>query len=138
METIEFARKMKYRRLGLVFCVGLSKEAKVVGNLFFSEGFEVVLVACKMGRVPKEEIGVRNDEKISVGHFEAMCNPILQTLVLNDEKTEFNVLMGLCVGHDSLVFKYAKAPARSLRPKTGCLATILYVRFTALIATIVI
>jgi len=29
--------------------------------------------------------------------------------VLNREKTEFNILLGLCVGHDSLFFKYSEA-----------------------------
>src|SRR5690606_2396900 len=98
-EVIEFARKMKYNRLGLVFCVGLRKEAAVVEKIFSSKGFDVVSVICKVGRLPKEEIAVRDDQKISIGQFESMCNPILQALILNDEKTELNVLMGLCVGH---------------------------------------
>jgi len=29
---------------------------------------------------------------------------------LNDEQTEFNIVMGLCVGHDSLFLKYSNAP----------------------------
>jgi uncharacterized metal-binding protein len=29
--------------------------------------------------------------------------------ILNDEKTDFNILVGLCVGHDSLFFKYSDA-----------------------------
>lgn len=116
-EIIEFAHKMQYKRLGFVFCVGLRKEARVVEKLFSSNGFEVVSVVCKVGRVPKEKIGVRDDQKISIGHFEAMCNPVLQALVLNEEKCEFNVIMGLCVGHDSLVFKYAEAPCTVLAAK---------------------
>lgn len=40
---------------------------------------------------------------------EAMCNPIFQAKLLNHEKTDFNILLGLCVGHDSLFFKYAEA-----------------------------
>ena len=116
-EIIEFAQKMKYKRLGFVFCVGLRKEAGVVEKLFSSNGFEVVSVVCKVGRVPKEKIGVRDDQKISIGNFEAMCNPVLQAFVLNEEQCEFNVLMGLCVGHDSLVFKYAEAPCTVLAVK---------------------
>jgi len=38
-----------------------------------------------------------------------MCNPISQAMVLNDDKTDFNILLGLCVGHDSLFIKYANA-----------------------------
>ena len=37
-ETIEFARRMKYKRLGLAFCLGLRPEAKIVEKLFASAG----------------------------------------------------------------------------------------------------
>jgi uncharacterized metal-binding protein len=116
-EIIEFAQKMKYKRLGFVFCVGLRKEARVVEKLLSSNGFEVVSVVCKVGRISKEIIGLRDDQKISIGHFEAMCNPVLQAFVLNEEQCEFNVVMGLCVGHDSLVFKYSEAPCTVLAAK---------------------
>ena len=38
-----------------------------------------------------------------------MCSPISQAMVLNDEGVDFNILMGLCVGHDSLFFRYSEA-----------------------------
>jgi uncharacterized metal-binding protein len=38
-----------------------------------------------------------------------MCSPIAQAMILDEEKTDFNILVGLCVGHDSLFLKYAKA-----------------------------
>ena len=117
LEVIEFAQKMKYKRLGLVFCVGLRKEAKAIEKLISSKGFDVVSAGCKVGAIPKERIGVRDEEKIAIGHFEPMCNPVMQALVLNDEKTEFNVLVGLCVGHDSLFLKYAEAPCTVLAVK---------------------
>ncbi len=109
-EIVEFAGKMKYKKIGLVFCIGLRKEAKVVESILAANGFTVVSGICKMGRVPKEAIGVRDDQKIRIGCFESMCNPIAQAYLLNEEKTEFNVMMGLCVGHDSLFLKYAQAP----------------------------
>ena len=46
-----------------------------------------------------------------------MCNPIAQAFVLNDEQTEFNIVMGLCVGHDSLFLKYSNAPCTVLAAK---------------------
>jgi uncharacterized metal-binding protein len=46
-----------------------------------------------------------------------MCNPILQAVIVNDAKTDFNILLGLCVGHDSLFFKYTKAPTTVLAVK---------------------
>ena len=44
-----------------------------------------------------------------IGEFEPMCNPIMQANLLNDAETDFNILVGLCVGHDSLFFKYSDA-----------------------------
>ena len=109
LEVMEFAEKMKYKRLGLAFCVGLRKEAKIVEKIFTGYGFNTISVICKAGRVPKEKINLKEDQKISPGKFETTCNPIMQAFILNDEKTDFNVLMGLCVGHDSLFFRYATA-----------------------------
>jgi len=33
----------------------------------------------------------------------------MQANLLNDAETDFNILVGLCVGHDSLFFKYSDA-----------------------------
>jgi uncharacterized metal-binding protein len=117
VETLEFAKKMNYKRLGFAFCLGLVPEAKIVEKLLASEGFEVVSALCKLGRTPKESIGVRDDQKINIGCFESMCNPIAQAFVMNEEKTELNIIMGLCVGHDSLFLKYAEAPCTVLAAK---------------------
>ena len=38
-------------------------------------------------------------------------------MIVDDAKTDFNILQGLCVGHDSLFFKYAKAPTTVLAVK---------------------
>lgn len=116
-EICEFAWKMGYKRLGLIFCLGLRREAQAVNRILQAQGFDVVSVACKAGRIPKEELGIKDEEKIFIGEFESACNPILQALVVNEERTEFNVLLGLCVGHDSLFFRYAKAPTTVLAVK---------------------
>lgn len=117
VETIEFAQKMKFKRLGIVFCMGLRKEAKVVEKLLSSRNFEVVSAICKVGRIDKEQIGILKNQQVDIKNSETMCNPILQALILNKEKTEFNILLGLCVGHDSLFFKYADAPCTVLAVK---------------------
>jgi uncharacterized metal-binding protein len=107
-ELIEFSTRMKYRRLGIAFCAGLTCEASTLSKILESQGFEVVSVACKVGGVPKEAIKVKDEEKIRIGEFESMCNPIAQAKLLNQAKTDFNILLGLCIGHDSLFLKYAK------------------------------
>jgi uncharacterized metal-binding protein len=117
VEICEFARKMGYKRLGLAFCIGLSKEAEMVHDIFTLQGFEVVSAMCKAGSTPKEYIGLTDEQKVRRGTNENMCNPIVQATLLNEEKTDFNVLLGLCVGHDSLFFKYAEAPTTVLAVK---------------------
>jgi uncharacterized metal-binding protein len=109
VEICEFANRMGFKRLGLVFCVGLKNEAAIVDQIFKKNGFEVVSVCCKAGRTSKDLIGIEDQDKIFQGTDEAMCNPVFQAILLNDEKTDFNVLLGLCVGHDSLFFKHAEA-----------------------------
>ena len=116
-ETIEFARKMDFRRLGIVFCEGLRREAAAVARILEKQGFEVVSAVCKLGGVPKEEIGLRDEEKIEIGTEETMCNPIAQAEVMNRSQTELNILIGLCVGHDALFFKHAKAYTTVLAAK---------------------
>ena len=117
VEICEFAQKMGYKKLGLAFCAGLVKEAGVVDQILKKNGFDVVSVLCKAGRTPKEEIGLTDEQKIHQGEYESMCNPIYQAKILNDEKTDFNIVLGLCVGHDSLFFKFAKAPTTVLAVK---------------------
>jgi uncharacterized metal-binding protein len=117
LEIIEFAKKMGYRRLGLVFCAGLKNEGAVVGGILENHGFEVVSVLCKVGGVPKEELGLKDSEKIHRGMHESMCNPVLQAMIVNEAGTEFNILLGLCVGHDSMYFRYAEAPTTVLAVK---------------------
>ena len=110
-EICEFANKMGYKKLGIAFCAGLYREARALTNILKAQGFEVVSVVCKAGCTPKEAIGVRDSEKIRIGEFEPMCSPIVQATILNGEKTDFNIMVGLCVGHDSLFFKYTDALA---------------------------
>ena len=109
VEICEFADRMGFKRLGLVFCIGLKNEAAIVDTILKKKGFDVVSVCCKAGRTSKDLIGIEEKDKIFQGTDEAMCNPVFQAMLLNEENTDFNILLGLCVGHDSLFFKHAKA-----------------------------
>ena len=46
-----------------------------------------------------------------------MCNPVLQAELLNDAGTDLNLIMGLCVGHDSLFIKHSNALCTSVVTK---------------------
>jgi uncharacterized metal-binding protein len=116
-ETCEFARKMGYKKIGVAFCIGLHKEALSLMQILKAQEFEVISVACKAGGTPKEDIGIKEEEKIHIGDFESMCNPIAQAMILNDEKTDCNISVGLCVGHYMLFIKYVKGPFTVLTVK---------------------
>lgn len=116
-EIIEFAQKMGYKRLGIAFCIGVKYEASLLTDILEGHGFEVISVCCKAGGIPKEFLGIKDEEKIRPGGHESMCNPIAQAQILNEEKADFNILMGICVGHDSLFFRYSEAPVTVLFAK---------------------
>lgn len=109
-EIIRFAAMMNYKKLGVAFCVGLIEEAKMLVTLLENSGFDVVSVCCKVGGIAKENIGIKDEEKIRPGQHESMCNPVAQAAILNKEKCDLDIMIGLCVGHDSLFIKYAVAP----------------------------
>lgn len=68
----------------------------------------MVSAACKTGSLPKEDLGIADHEKVRPGQFEALCNPVCQAELLNEHGCEFNIVLGLCIGHDSLFFRHAK------------------------------
>ncbi len=117
-ELMEFAGRMKYQRLGLAFCIGLRLEAAVVREILTVNGFEMLSACCKVGRVPKSAIAIdREDQVDPASENETMCNPVFQAILCNEGRTELNVLLGLCVGHDSLFIKYSQAPVTVLAVK---------------------
>lgn len=121
-ETIEFARRLEVRKVGIAFCIGLRREARTLAEIFEENGFEVASILCKSGSIPKEEIGLRDEDKVCPGSYENICNPVGQAEVLNAEGTGLNIIIGLCVGHDSLFIKHSKAPVTCLVAKDRVLA----------------
>lgn len=105
-EIMAYARKMGMKKLGIATCVGLIRESRILADIFRKNGFEVYGVACKSGSQKKVSVGI-SEACCVIG--ENMCNPILQAKILNEAKTELNVVVGLCVGHDSLFYKYSDA-----------------------------
>lgn len=116
-EIMLFCNKCGYKKIGLIFCTGLKSEAKMVSKIFRHNGFEVSSAVCKNGMIPKSYIGLTDEETLAGCSEEVMCNPIGQALLMNEEKVDFNVLLGLCVGHDTLALKHLEAPATILAVK---------------------
>lgn len=121
-EICHFAKRMGFRKVGIAMCISFVDLARVFSAILESHGLEVVSVACKNGGIPKEEIGLKDEEKIRPGTFEAMCNPVSQAELLNRAGCELNVIMGLCVGHDSLFIRHSQGLVTTLVTKDRVLA----------------
>lgn len=121
-EIIDFANKCNYKKLGVAFCIGLSNEAKILCSILKHNGFEVNSVVCKNGSIPKEFLKIKDSEKVRPGTYEPICNPIGQATFLNNAETDLNIILGLCVGHDSLFIKYSDAPVTVFAVKDRVLA----------------
>jgi uncharacterized metal-binding protein len=61
-EIMGFAEKMNYKRLGMAFCIGLRKEAKVVEKLFHQKGLTWFQRSAKWVESPRN---TSESEKIS-------------------------------------------------------------------------
>ena len=116
-EIMLFCKKNSFQRLGLVFCIGLADETREVAKILKYNGFGVMSAACKNGAIPKSHIEIENEQTLSGCSDEIMCNPIGQAFLMNAENVQFNIVLGLCVGHDSLVLKYLEAPTTILAVK---------------------
>lgn len=116
-ETIAFAKKCNYKKIGLLFCVSLMREAEMIENILKSHDLDVVGVICKNGGIPKSQIGIGKDPSGNLTKKDIMCNPIGQALYINERKTDFNIILGLCVGHDTLAIKHLDAPVTVLAVK---------------------
>jgi uncharacterized metal-binding protein len=121
-EIMDFARRIGASNLGVAHCAGLMQEAKAACEIFQNNGFQVNAVCCKVGSISKEKLGLKDNEKVRPGQFEALCNPVAQAELLAGAGTQLNVVIGLCVGHDSLFFMHSKAPATVLVAKDRVLA----------------
>lgn len=80
--------------------------ARIFARILRANGFEPYAVICKVEERAKTSVGIpARCEEIGP----AMCNPILQARLLNKVGTDLNVVIGLCVGHNSLFYRYSDA-----------------------------
>jgi len=111
-EVMEFARRMGFRKLGLVFCLGLEEEARIVGDILSRE-FELEAVCCKVGGFLKSEIGMAQGKGLGL----ASCNPAGQAAQLESAGCDLAIVMGLCVGHDTVFYRTCRLPITTLAVK---------------------
>ena len=110
---LEFARQLQAHKIGIATCISLMDESRVMADILRRHGFEVYSVMCKVGSMAREQ-DIKRGKK--------MCNPIQQARYLNEMGTELNIVIGLCIGHDSLFYRYSQAPVTTLVAKDWALA----------------
>ena len=106
---VELCQRMGYRKIGLAFCWGLRKAAKIPDGILRRAGLEAVSVICKTGGVSKASCGIAH--QVHPGEFEATPLPMR----LNQQETEFNIVFGLFC-------RYAQALVTTLAVKDRVLA----------------
>lgn len=116
-ETIVFIKKMGFQKVGVAFCAGLIKEAEIFSRIVRLNELQCAGVICKVGEIDKTEMGFAEKIKHNPGCPEALCNPIVQAQYLNEWGAEINVVIGLCVGHDSIFYRHSEAPVTTLLAK---------------------
>jgi len=121
-EIVKFAEKIKAKKIGLATCIGLMEETRIFARILKAAGLEPKAVICKIGSIDKTEIGIADDLKVCPGQHESICNPALQAELLNQWGAELNVVIGLCVGHDTIFIKHSAAPVTYLIVKDRVLA----------------
>lgn len=121
-EIIEFAKSLGMKKLGIATCAGLLSESATLAKILRSNGFEVYGVCCKMGSLSKLDTGLSPEQLAKFKNGPIMCNPVGQAMALDKAGTELNILMGLCVGHDTLFYKFCKGLSTVLVTKDRVLA----------------
>ena len=104
-EIKNYARLSGIKRIGIANCISIQKEADELKRMLGNE-FDVYAIDCKVGRVPSS---VFSAEAKGVS-----CNPAAQADYLDENKTELNISMGLCVGHDMVFSAKSKVPVTTL------------------------
>ncbi len=102
-EIIEFVKTIGYKKIGLAYCYGMEKEARELKNIFRYEGINLTTVSCTVGGLPQ------NFVNLSSCNLNVSCNPLGQASQLNEENTDFVILMGICLGHDILLQRNLRA-----------------------------
>ena len=117
-ELVFYAKETGLRRVGVAFCVSMTKEAQRLGRILREAGLEAELVCCRVGAIDYEEVGL---VKAHPERFAATCNPVAQAKLLNEREVDLVAMMGLCIGHDLILQRECAAPVTTLVVKDRAL-----------------
>ncbi len=122
-ELVYFCLEMKYRTIGVAFCIDLLEPTEILVRVL-RRFFDVVPVCCKVG-------GIRITDPYGAGaqsgrrrgdQYQIACNPLGQAEILNQMNTDLNVLIGICMGADCVLTRYSRSPVTTLFVKDKSLA----------------
>ena len=95
-EIVEFAKEMRYGKIGLAYCYGMEALAEQVRQILASEGRRAIGVSCTVGAFRQDMV---NEESSLPG---VSCSPLNQAAQLNAQGVDLAIVIGLCMGHDIL------------------------------------
>lgn len=109
VEAIRFAKKNGWTKIGIAHCTGYCDEAAAAAKLIKEAGLECETIICTNGGINLCDFMdvPENQQDDKEHHYAVGCNPIAQAKYLEKAGTEYNLIFGLCVGHDALFTKYS-------------------------------
>jgi uncharacterized metal-binding protein/predicted Fe-Mo cluster-binding NifX family protein len=113
-ELIYFAIDMNYKKIGIAYCSDLAEPAGIVAQVM-RRFFNVVPICCKIGGKRLPDVSLAGNDKIA-------CNPHGQAEIFNRAGTDFNIIIGLCIGTDCIFTELSNAPVSTLFVKDRSLA----------------
>lgn len=105
-EIIAYCKEAGIKKIGIANCVSFNKQAERLTDVLTSEGFTVAKAHCKIGRMRFSDLGL--------DYKGVSCNPAGQAQHLEENETELNIMMGLCLSHDFIFNAKSKAPVTPL------------------------
>lgn len=100
-ELVSYIKLAGFKKIGIANCKGVQEYADKLTEILKMSGFEVVAVNCKESGLD----GCVICEEMSG----PCCDPVFQARFLNEAGTDFNINVGLCLGHGLLFQKYSNA-----------------------------
>jgi len=121
-ELIYFCLEMKYKKIGIAFCIELFEQTEILTRLL-RRFFEVFPVCCKIGGkwAFDPQTGQTGSRERS-DFTNISCNPVGMANMLNQIETDINIIIGLCIGVDCVFAKSSNAPVSTLFVKDKALA----------------
>ncbi|MFC1662164.1 DUF1847 domain-containing protein, partial [Gemmatimonadota bacterium] len=121
-ELVYFALEMGCQRVGIAFCIDLLEPASILTDVL-KRFFEVIPVCCKVRGIPADHPTLCGPAgPAHTGDRDVACDPVGMAEVLNSRETDLNVLVGLCVGVDSVFARESNAPVTTVFVKDKSLA----------------